>query len=408
MINLFSGNSSSKDGFTIVELLVVIVVIGILAAITIVSYTGISKKAIIASLQSDLNGASTQLKLYQVTNGEYPSGLDANNCFIPASENGCLKTSPDSTFEYLASNDTEPQTFALTVTKNDISYIIANNTGSGQISEIPTLSCPTGFIPVPGSITYGTADFCVMKYEAKNVADVATSQASLLPWDTIDQPSAISVSAAACDGCHLVSESEWLTIAQNVLKVPSNWSANDVGVGDVYRGNSESMYAGNFEDVSYTTLEADVNDNNGYYGMSDYDGVPITDGYQRRTLTLTNGEVIWDLSGNLAEWTSGTVEPPIIKPGGCYAEGTQQWIETSSCPGNMSPNPSAAATDIVGADAWVTDSGIGFLWSDSSTSLIGFRRGGAWNGGGSNGVLALMLDSAPDVANNEMGFRVAR
>jgi len=33
-------------GFTIVELLVVIVVIGILAAITVVSYTGISQKAV--------------------------------------------------------------------------------------------------------------------------------------------------------------------------------------------------------------------------------------------------------------------------------------------------------------------------------------------------------------------------
>lgn len=39
-----------KKGFTIVELLVVIVVIAILAAITIVSFTGISQKAVAASL----------------------------------------------------------------------------------------------------------------------------------------------------------------------------------------------------------------------------------------------------------------------------------------------------------------------------------------------------------------------
>ncbi|PIQ71162.1 hypothetical protein COV88_01465 [Candidatus Saccharibacteria bacterium CG11_big_fil_rev_8_21_14_0_20_41_19] len=48
----------TSSGFTIVELLVVIVVIGILAAITIVSYTGITQKAIIASLTSDLDGSS--------------------------------------------------------------------------------------------------------------------------------------------------------------------------------------------------------------------------------------------------------------------------------------------------------------------------------------------------------------
>jgi len=55
-----------KSGFTIVELLVVIVVIGILATITIVSFNGINQKAIVASLQSDLSNAATTLKLYQV------------------------------------------------------------------------------------------------------------------------------------------------------------------------------------------------------------------------------------------------------------------------------------------------------------------------------------------------------
>ncbi|MFZ2125552.1 MAG: prepilin-type N-terminal cleavage/methylation domain-containing protein, partial [Candidatus Saccharimonadales bacterium] len=48
---------STNRGFTIVELLVVIVVIGILAAITIVSYAGISQRAVAVSLQSDLASA---------------------------------------------------------------------------------------------------------------------------------------------------------------------------------------------------------------------------------------------------------------------------------------------------------------------------------------------------------------
>ena len=58
-----------QSAFTIVELLVVIVIIGILAAITIVTYFGISQKVVEASLQSDLSGASKQLKLSQVDNG---------------------------------------------------------------------------------------------------------------------------------------------------------------------------------------------------------------------------------------------------------------------------------------------------------------------------------------------------
>ena len=58
-------HNSYPHGFTIVELLVVIVVIGILATITFVSYTGISDKAIAAVVKSDLSSNSKLLKLYQ-------------------------------------------------------------------------------------------------------------------------------------------------------------------------------------------------------------------------------------------------------------------------------------------------------------------------------------------------------
>jgi prepilin-type N-terminal cleavage/methylation domain-containing protein len=43
-----------QSGFTIVELLIVIVVIGILAAITIVSFNGVTAKAKFVGYQSDL------------------------------------------------------------------------------------------------------------------------------------------------------------------------------------------------------------------------------------------------------------------------------------------------------------------------------------------------------------------
>ena len=63
----------SPSGFTIVELLVVIVVIGILAAITIVSYTGISQRSRDASRSSDATSIQRAIDLYYVDNGSYPS-----------------------------------------------------------------------------------------------------------------------------------------------------------------------------------------------------------------------------------------------------------------------------------------------------------------------------------------------
>lgn len=59
-------------GFTIVELLIVIVVIGILASITIVAFNGVQDRARVVSVQSDLRNLHTSLQEYQAYNGEYP------------------------------------------------------------------------------------------------------------------------------------------------------------------------------------------------------------------------------------------------------------------------------------------------------------------------------------------------
>jgi len=140
------GTSLVQSGFTIVELLVVIVVIVIFAAITIVSYTGITGKATIASLESDLTNASKQLKMHQVENSAYP---DTINCAIPdSSTNKCLKASSGNTFTYTPNNSANPKTFTLDATNGTTTYRITNDsspiavTGSPYIQTITAASCP--------------------------------------------------------------------------------------------------------------------------------------------------------------------------------------------------------------------------------------------------------------------------
>jgi prepilin-type N-terminal cleavage/methylation domain-containing protein len=62
-----------QQGFTIVELLIVIVVIAILAAITIVAYNGIQARAKDSRVQSDIQSVAKRIELYAVENGSYPS-----------------------------------------------------------------------------------------------------------------------------------------------------------------------------------------------------------------------------------------------------------------------------------------------------------------------------------------------
>ena len=60
-------------GFTIVELLIVIVVIAVLAAITIVAYNGIQQRARDSQRKSDLSQIAKALHIYNVNNGNYIS-----------------------------------------------------------------------------------------------------------------------------------------------------------------------------------------------------------------------------------------------------------------------------------------------------------------------------------------------
>lgn len=121
--NNHKGQAHHK-GFTIIELLVVIVVIGILTAVTVVSYGGVSQKAIGASLRADLTNASKKLEMYKVEYDAYPASLTAVDIGTTIG------------FTYIPENTPSPQTYSLFASKNNIQYFVTNNSKPAISTQI--------------------------------------------------------------------------------------------------------------------------------------------------------------------------------------------------------------------------------------------------------------------------------
>jgi len=68
----------AKRGFTLVEILIVVVILGILAAIVIPQFTGASTEAKLSSLVSDLQTIRSQIELYKLQHNEQLPGAAAS------------------------------------------------------------------------------------------------------------------------------------------------------------------------------------------------------------------------------------------------------------------------------------------------------------------------------------------
>lgn len=155
----------SIRGFTIVELLIVVVVIGILAAIVTVAYTGITQRANDTKTIAAVNSWVKALRLYEIENGSLPH---ANSCFGTTTTydgNGRCWTNSgwvvQSSFltllsPYLSSYP-EPDTSPI----NHASYPDARGafyygTASSNIDYVYVMLTGTSSCPSIGSLTYNS------------------------------------------------------------------------------------------------------------------------------------------------------------------------------------------------------------------------------------------------------------
>lgn len=112
--------AKKQTGFTIVELLIVVVVIAILAAITIVAYNGISQRAKDSTSQNAAAQAARKMATYSVDNADlYPVDEPTFLTYANLQDSG-LGTTSASGYQYTVSSDRK--TYCLTTTTNSISY----------------------------------------------------------------------------------------------------------------------------------------------------------------------------------------------------------------------------------------------------------------------------------------------
>jgi len=74
----------AKSGFTLVEILIVVVILGILAAIVIPQFTSASVDAKESALVSDLQAVRSQIELYKIHHNDNLPGTQATNDFVTA------------------------------------------------------------------------------------------------------------------------------------------------------------------------------------------------------------------------------------------------------------------------------------------------------------------------------------
>ncbi|MDD4409044.1 MAG: prepilin-type N-terminal cleavage/methylation domain-containing protein [Candidatus Pacebacteria bacterium] len=444
---------TNKRGFTLIELLVVIAIIGILTSIIIVSLGSASGSAKDSRRMADVNQLAKAMMIRTTENPDSSLPIDIAGCEIGGVSDPCsneIMTSlgsasilrdPDDRYYIYKSNGSCYSFTATTSANGEYSFnsctglysLILNlpvNGSCGSANNSATLVAPTENLCSAGDATEvsgtgpwtwscngqysGTNASCsadkvlsgfidtglgfyVMQYEARDVGGFPVSQTDGAPLGGATQSAAITACASLGTGYHLITNAEWMALARHIEAQPSNWSDGSVGSGFLARGYSSSISEG------FTNSVFAPHTGTGYEYNTTTDTVAATGAHKyRRTFNLANGEVVWDLSGNIWEWTSTTENTYNLPP---YAS---NWNEFSAISlwGTIGNQGSLNV-------AYNSAQNTGKIYTDYNTAnpsgdTHAFLRGGLLDNGLASGLYALNLAFSPDYSNYATGFRCAR
>lgn len=255
-------------------------------------------------------------------------------------------------------------------------------------------TCPANYLMIKENNRLGVKKFCVMRDEARDEGGNPVSSQSGLPWVSLTITEAKSKCVSLGEDYDLISNPEWLAIANEIESNPSNWSSGVVGSGKLAVGHTDydPYLLSREENSSY--FKTKNNANNGWD--------------QRRNLFLESGEEIWDFSGNAWEWVDyslgGALDAANSKCG-------PQWREfyhiNLGCGVNGLAEIDYMPLNPAGINSWDygANYNLGRIYGQNNLSEGYLLRGGAFTAGQDSGIYSLALDADAHSGANNIGFR---
>ena len=311
-------------------------------------------------------------------------------------------------------------------------------TASQQNTEVTasvknSFICPLYFVGVPPLADYTTHSFCVAKYEMKRYVHSqddsqvkAISRPALAPWGEINRNDAIEQCAALGVGYDLITNDEWQTLARHIeANVAPNYLLKDMEQQPAFnRGHSHNDP--DDPDNPGRALPASEDDNDPCFNIANTCSTFL----QRRTNFLSNGEVIWDLAGNISEWVKD-----INEFGLNYGESVDFWRMTESthtqegvlqkgltqtrrnAKGHFGPLREYTVIPLERIsegnnrqcqhNRYGLGMGIFYKTEQDGTKTVedGIVRGGYWGSGSLSGIFKVYMGYSKDYDGTDVGFR---
>lgn len=294
-MNRLAFRPLSHRGFTIVELLVVIIVIGILVGLTAVSYGAVSRQATEASMKSDLEAARNDIALLKADKKNYPETTDAANDgegLLVSGDNELRYGTGGSSYCVSVSNPDTPNQFMFDSSVGEIrdgscGALVSTLAGATTYSDVHDGTGEDASFGWPTSLAFGPdgalyVGDCGQSVRRVTLEGVVTTVAGALPWGEtgyVDGPAetarftCIEAIAVASDG---------------TIYVADNHMEGFVGIRKIAPDGTVSTLAGSTA------------------GYADDTGTSAQFGYVGGIVIDDSGDLFVTDAGYIGGWPSGT------------------------------------------------------------------------------------------------------